>query len=226
MRRDDWRELTNLFRLTAGLTAATLAILTGTTGATAQTDTQPPSVVSRSPTPSATGVSTQIVVRAIFNEPVQAGSVSFVLRNAGGTQLPAVVNYDNESRMASLDPSDDLAPSTSYTATLSGVKDVAGNTMTAPVVWSFTTGVPSFQQSVVFSGLTQPTAVEFASDGRVFVAEKKRADQSIQQPDGDHADGLCRPAHEGLQLLGPRPARHGPPSGFSDQTLRYPPVLA
>ena len=33
--------------------------------------------------------------------------------------------------------------------------------------------VPSgFQESVVFSGLTNPTAVRFASDGRVFVAEK------------------------------------------------------
>jgi hypothetical protein len=29
-----------------------------------------------------------------------------------------------------------------------------------------------FQESVVFSGLTQPTAVRFASDGRIFVAEK------------------------------------------------------
>src|SRR5919106_4815502 len=29
-----------------------------------------------------------------------------------------------------------------------------------------------FQESVVFSGLTQPTAVKFAADGRVFVAEK------------------------------------------------------
>jgi glucose/arabinose dehydrogenase len=29
-----------------------------------------------------------------------------------------------------------------------------------------------FQQSVVFSGLNQPTAVQFASDGRTFVAEK------------------------------------------------------
>jgi len=29
-----------------------------------------------------------------------------------------------------------------------------------------------FQESIVFSGLTQPTAVQFASDGRVFVAEK------------------------------------------------------
>jgi glucose/arabinose dehydrogenase/PKD repeat protein len=30
-----------------------------------------------------------------------------------------------------------------------------------------------FQESIVFSGLTNPTAVRFASDGRVFVAEKR-----------------------------------------------------
>jgi hypothetical protein len=30
-----------------------------------------------------------------------------------------------------------------------------------------------FQESVVFSGLTNPTAVRFTSDGRVFVAEKR-----------------------------------------------------
>jgi uncharacterized repeat protein (TIGR01451 family) len=31
---------------------------------------------------------------------------------------------------------------------------------------------PGFRDTVVFSGLTQPTAIAFASDGRVFVAEK------------------------------------------------------
>src|SRR3712207_4041481 len=30
-----------------------------------------------------------------------------------------------------------------------------------------------FQEPIVFSGLTQPTAVRFAPDGRVFVAEKR-----------------------------------------------------
>ena len=30
-----------------------------------------------------------------------------------------------------------------------------------------------FQESIVFSGLTNPTAVRFAGDGRVFVAEKR-----------------------------------------------------
>jgi glucose/arabinose dehydrogenase len=32
---------------------------------------------------------------------------------------------------------------------------------------------PGFQESTVFSGLTQPTVVRFAADGRVFVAEKR-----------------------------------------------------
>ena len=32
---------------------------------------------------------------------------------------------------------------------------------------------PGFQETVVFSGLTNPTAVRFAADGRVFVAEKQ-----------------------------------------------------
>jgi Glucose / Sorbosone dehydrogenase len=31
---------------------------------------------------------------------------------------------------------------------------------------------PGFSEQVVFSGLTEPTVVQFASDGRVFVAEK------------------------------------------------------
>jgi hypothetical protein len=30
-----------------------------------------------------------------------------------------------------------------------------------------------FQESVIFSGLTQPTTVRFSPDGRVFVAEKR-----------------------------------------------------
>src|SRR5688572_22686305 len=31
---------------------------------------------------------------------------------------------------------------------------------------------PGFQETVALSGLTQPTAVRFAPDGRIFVAEK------------------------------------------------------
>ncbi len=34
---------------------------------------------------------------------------------------------------------------------------------------------PAFQETVAFSGLTNPTVVRFAADGRVFVAEKSGA---------------------------------------------------
>src|SRR5262245_7450700 len=40
-------------------------------------------------------------------------------------------------------------------------------------ITAFAATLPSgFQESVIFSGLTQPTAIRFARDGRVFVAEK------------------------------------------------------
>jgi glucose/arabinose dehydrogenase len=42
---------------------------------------------------------------------------------------------------------------------------------TAPAARAAT--LPGFQESVVFSGLSNPTVVRFAPDGRVFVAEKR-----------------------------------------------------
>ena len=39
-----------------------------------------------------------------------------------------------------------------------------------------------FQEEIVFSGLTEPTAVRFSPDGRVFVAEKSGLDQGLRQP--------------------------------------------
>jgi len=51
------------------------------------------------------------------------------------------------------------------------VVDLAGNVMSAPAVWSFTTD-SSIRDSVTFSGLVSPTVVQFAPDGSVLVAEK------------------------------------------------------
>jgi glucose/arabinose dehydrogenase len=42
----------------------------------------------------------------------------------------------------------------------------------APATEAAATPLPGFQDNTVFSGLTNPTQVRFASDGRVFVAEK------------------------------------------------------
>jgi PKD repeat protein len=45
--------------------------------------------------------------------------------------------------------------------------------LAGPITAQAATLPPGFQESVVFSGLTNPTAVRFSPDGRVFVAEKR-----------------------------------------------------
>jgi len=139
--------------------------------ALAQGDTQPPRVSSQSPAAGAVGVSITINVTAAFNEPVQPASIAFVLRDASNAVVPSSLSYNAAIRTVTLDPQVDLQPGKTYTATLSAAADPAGNALSPPVVWSFTTH-PGFQEAVVFGGLVQPTSIQFAPDGRVFVAEK------------------------------------------------------
>jgi glucose/arabinose dehydrogenase len=132
----------------------------------------PPSVAAQSPMPGATNVSTRTTIAATFSQPVQPASVVFELRTATGTPIPTTIDYDAATLTATLTPSADLAGATVHTASLTAATDLDGNPLAAPSTWSFTTATPQFVERIVFSGLTSPTAIEFASDGRVFVAEK------------------------------------------------------
>ena len=102
-----------------------------------------PAVTSETPASGATGVVTNTTVTATFNEAVQASTVNttdFVLKSSNGNTVTATVSYNSSNYTATLTPSALLANSTTYTATVSGVKDVAGDPMTSPFSWSFTTG--------------------------------------------------------------------------------------
>ena len=138
--------------------------------AAAQADLQPPTIVSRSPAARRSGVSTQASVLVTFDEPIAPTSLTLSLR-AGTTTIAAAISYNDATRTATLDPNADLAGNTLHTVDVRA-RDVAGNLMPATVSWTFTTATPAFQQSTVISGLTNPTVVEFARDGRVFIAEK------------------------------------------------------
>src|SRR5207244_4157100 len=70
---------------------------------------------------------------------VQAGTISFVIRDATGTAVPSSLSYDAATHTATLTPGADLGSATTYTATVSGARDPAGNVLAAPVVWTFTT---------------------------------------------------------------------------------------
>ena len=139
---------------------------------TTTSDVSTPVVVSRSPSPGSTSAASTVSVLATFSEAMQANSIAFVLQTATGSTVPATVSYDNTTFTATLRPNAALASSTPYTAIVQNASDLAGNPISGPVSWTFSTGAAGFEESIVFSGLVEPTAIEFASDGRVFVAEK------------------------------------------------------
>ena len=135
-------------------------------------DGTPPVLTNRSPTPAAVNVASTAHITATFDEPIDATTYGFVLRNQAGALVATTRTYDAATRTARLVPTAPLASATAYTAALDRVTDVYGNAMT-PTTWSFTTGSAGFVETVVFSGLIEPTTIQFAPDGRVFVAEKR-----------------------------------------------------
>ena len=105
-----------------------------------------PTVTTRAPAANATGVSQTGDLSATFNEAVTGvSSTSFTLRTAAGSAVAATVSYNATTRVATLNPTTNLAADTRYTATLTGgaaaIRDTG--TPSAPLVtttWSFTSG--------------------------------------------------------------------------------------
>ena len=123
--------------------------------------TTSPTVVSTSPAAAATNVSLDSSVTATFSEAVLPGTISFVLTDPSDNTIPATLSYDPVSQTATLTPNSPLAYGTTYTATLSGAQDLAGNAMTT-ATWTFTT-VPD---------TTPPTLVSTTpADGATDVAQ-------------------------------------------------------
>jgi len=88
--------------------------------------------------------------------------------------VPSAATYDRGARNASLTPQAALANSTTYTATLSGTKDLAGNPM-SPLAWSFTTAAPP--PPPPDQGPGGPVAVLSSSDKfTLYTAEILRAE--------------------------------------------------
>ncbi len=117
----------------------------------AGTDVAAPTVTSRSPAASATGVSLTTPVIACFSKAMDALSISaatFILSNG----VTGTVNYNAVTNCAVFTPSASLAPSTTYTATITaGVKDAAGNAF-AGTTWSFTTTASGAPAEAVYNG--------------------------------------------------------------------------
>ena len=107
---------------------------------TTAADTVAPAVASRAPSAGASGIATTSVVSATFSEPVTSSSVVMTLTGPSGAVAGATA-YNASTTTATFTPSSALANSATYTATVSGARDAAGNQM-SPVTWTFTTAAP------------------------------------------------------------------------------------
>jgi hypothetical protein len=105
-----------------------------------------PAVTSTTPPSGSSGFSIGAPVSATFNEPLDPTSVnanSFVLTDASNNAVSGTISYTAATATVSLQPSMELSPFTTYTATVKGtVKDGSGNVMGGDYSWSFTAGAP------------------------------------------------------------------------------------
>jgi Bacterial Ig-like domain len=110
-------------------------------------DTTPPTIGSVSPPNVATGIALTTNVEVTFSEAMDRATLdssTFTLRKQNSsTTGAATVNYDPNTSKATLDHDSDLAPNTTYMATVkggpSGAKDAAGNALQQDYSWTFTT---------------------------------------------------------------------------------------
>jgi len=112
------------------------------------TDKNPPHVAKTTPAQVAVNVNVGAPVKATFDEPLDAATVTtstFTVTGPGGVAVPATVAYDAVSATATLTPTQALTFGTTYTATLVGgtsgtrIRDVAGNYLSASRTWTFST---------------------------------------------------------------------------------------
>jgi hypothetical protein len=118
------------------------------------------------PANNSTQIPTNVQIVVSFNEPVDAQSLGEITLTANGAvsrvgpglyqgscqgngaapgTACAVLSAGNT--VLTITPAAALAPNTTYTVTIAGVVDLAGNAMTAPSVTTFTTGTdPSFSR--------------------------------------------------------------------------------
>jgi len=137
--------------ITSGATSAlgnTLAanfVWTFTTGTTTQTSA--PTIISTNPVNGATAVPINQKILVIFSTAMNAATINsttFTVTGPGATPVSGAVSYAAGSNAALFIPTANLAPSTTFTATVTnGAQYLAGNALgsgAVPNPWTFATG--------------------------------------------------------------------------------------
>jgi hypothetical protein len=120
-------------------------------------NTNPPTVINTSPENAESAVPTNSPVEILFSEPVQATSLSQITLSVGGSPVILTSSFTDANQLLTLTPALPLLANTTYTLTITGVKDTAGNQMTSTVTNTFTTG-PTFNLVAPYVTQTNPAS--------------------------------------------------------------------
>jgi hypothetical protein len=119
---------------------------------TSSTACAAPTVISVAPPNGATGICPNSLVTATFSEAMKSSTINtttFKLTGPGLTPVTGVVTYVASSNVATFTPTNPLALSTAYTATITtGAQDLAGDPLASNYVWTFTTASAPCQATV------------------------------------------------------------------------------
>jgi Domain of unknown function (DUF4082)/Bacterial Ig-like domain/Fibronectin type III domain/Bacterial Ig domain len=138
----------------------------------------PPAVTGVTPSSGATGVAVSIAPTATFNQAVVPNTVSFTLKDSGGTTVPGSVTFNGANTVATFTPTNSLAASTAYTATVSGARNSSGTPMSSPFSWTFTTGTVSQCPCSIWNNAAPSGAVDAADTSAVNLGLQFQASSS------------------------------------------------
>ncbi len=102
-------------------------------------DTDRPQIAGVSPEDGALAVPTNGRVEVRFDEPIQEFSSAGVTLSAAGAEVAVLRSLSDANRRLILTPLLPLQPTTEHTLTVTGVRDLSGNELAAPLVTRFTT---------------------------------------------------------------------------------------
>ena len=103
-----------------------------------ETDTSPLRIATRTPAVGASSVPLNAPVTAVFARDADPASVSLIVTDAAGANVPGTVSFDAATRTARFAPTSPYAASTRYTVTPSA-SDLNGIALEPDAAWSFTT---------------------------------------------------------------------------------------
>ncbi len=125
------------------------------------TDAIAPMVTFMNPANGASSVGIDASVSATFSEamdPSTLNPATFTVTGPGATVVVGKVSYDVSDMIATFTPTSPLAASSTFTATITGALDLAGNAL-ATTSWTFMTGLTPTGQSPVNLGSASSYAI-------------------------------------------------------------------